>query len=152
MAGHRSMTTAIFGVKLEITIIMCVSITNMENPACVAARQLSGSPWRSGVLISVQDARNSHRSKESWCALQRTTREVGEGHIHCSRYPDWLASLERQVERNKSSGIARGLLTERLISILEMDDCAGSRPTDAGDIFGQPCVNSNGGVGSGSIV
>src|SRR5260370_9131611 len=97
-------------------------------------------------------AKNSHWSEKSRRALHRTPGEVREDHVDCDRYPVRLTPLKWQFERDISPVIARGLLIEGLISVLEMDDGAGRRPTAAHYVFVDPREDNNRCVGAWSVV
>jgi len=84
--------------------------------------------------------------------VKRATGEVREDYIDSGRDFDRLLSLQGERERYVAAAIAGGMLIQRLVVVLEMDDGGGRRAAHGREILGQASVNGDGVVGAGSVI
>ena len=84
--------------------------------------------------------------------MQRAAGKVGEGHIHCRRDVCRLVALQRKRERDVASTIARRILIELLVKVLEM--CYGrcGRAADRLQVFRDPGINGNRRGSAGGVI
>ena len=84
--------------------------------------------------------------------MKRATGEVREDYIDSGRDFDRLLSLQGERERYVAAAITGGMLIQRLVVVLEMDDGGGRRAAHGREILGQASVNGDGVVGAGSVI
>jgi len=152
MAAHRSVSIAIYGVRLVRTTITCASHSKRESAASAAGRSSSVSSLLNEAPIFVLAARNLLWSEKGRSAVQCTAREVCEGDIDGCRDIARLTTMERERKGNVAAAITGRMLIEGHILIVEMHDGCRHCAAHACDIFGQASINGDGRIPAGSIV
>src|ERR1700680_4426983 len=124
MAEHPSASIVIYGARRATIIIMCASTSRMASHVRAAVWLLS--VWWSGsaARIIARPARSLLGSEKSLGAAQRAAWEVGKSHFDSGRNFGRLLPLQGQGERYIAAIITGGMLIERLVVALEMDDGA----------------------------
>src|SRR5947199_10676363 len=94
MAAHRSVSIAIYGVRLVRTTITCASTSKRESPASAAGRSSSVSSLLNEAPIFFLAARNLLWCEKGRIAVHCTAMEVCEGDIDVCDGLERLTTME----------------------------------------------------------